>query len=109
VIIFTAFADTAKYLYDNVAAWAKSELSLSSALITGTGPNRTNMDDVKTDINSLLTAFSPISKERNKIDPDITDEIDLIIPTDCISEGQNLQDCDHLINYDIHWNPVRIV
>lgn len=116
VIIFTAFADTAQYLYAHLAEWAQRELGIHSALITGGGTNKTNYSESasggkkeSTDLNNLLTAFSPISKERNKVAPDAVGEIDLLIATDCISEGQNLQDCDTLINYDIHWNPVRII
>ena len=67
------------------------------------------MDGIRKDLSSIITSFSPISKERDKISPELTQEIDLLIATDCISEGQNLQDCDYLVNYDIHWNPVRII
>lgn len=116
VIIFTAFADTAQYLYAHLVEWAQEKLGIHSALITGGGTNKTNFSGSasggnrqSTDLNNLLTAFSPISKERNKVAPDAVGEIDLLIATDCISEGQNLQDCDTLINYDIHWNPVRII
>lgn len=109
VIVFTAFADTAMYLYQHIATWAKDELGLFSAIITGGGGNKTNLTGIGSDFNNLLTAFSPRSKERNKIDPEATHEIDILIATDCISEGQNLQDSDALINYDIHWNPVRII
>ncbi|CAM3733343.1 helicase-related protein [Halomonas casei] len=109
VIIFTAFADTAQYLYNHLAGWASKELGIHSALITGTGTNKATLTGLGSDLNNLLTAFSPVSKERAKIDLDATQEIDLLIATDCISEGQNLQDCDSLINYDIHWNPVRII
>ena len=109
VIIFTAFADTAEYLYAHLVEWAQKELGIHSALITGGGTNKTTLSGVGSDLNNLLTAFSPISKERDKIAPDAVEEIDLLIATDCISEGQNLQDCDTLINYDIHWNPVRII
>ncbi|MBW9258594.1 MAG: DEAD/DEAH box helicase family protein [Candidatus Thiodiazotropha sp. (ex. Lucinisca nassula)] len=109
VIVFTAFADTAMYLYQHIATWAKDELGLFSTIITGGGGNKTNLTGIGSDFNNLLTAFSPRSKERNKIDPEATHEIDILIATDCISEGQNLQDCDTLINYDIHWNPVRII
>lgn len=109
VIVFTAFADTARYLYGHLALWASDELGIHSALITGGGTNKTTLTGVGSDLNNLLTAFSPVSKERSKIDPDARAEIDLLIATDCISEGQNLQDCDTLINYDIHWNPVRII
>jgi len=109
VIIFTAFADTANYLFGQIAPWAMAELGLHCALVTGTGTNKSTIKGASSDLGSLLSNFSPISKERNKIDPDATTEIDLLIATDCISEGQNLQDCDALINYDIHWNPVRII
>lgn len=109
VIVFTAFADTAMYLYQQIATWAKDELGLFSAIVTGGDGNKTNLTGIGSDFNNLLTAFSPRSKERSKIDPEATHEIDILIATDCISEGQNLQDCDALINYDIHWNPVRII
>ena len=109
VIVFTAFADTAQYLYGQLAQWAKKELGVDSALVTGGGTNKTTVTGVGSELNGILTAFSPVSKEREKIDPNATAEIDLLIATDCISEGQNLQDCDTLINYDIHWNPVRII
>lgn len=109
-LIFTAFADTAEYLYDNIADWALQEHGLHSAIVTGrSGTNKSNLADLRTDLNSVLTAFSPISKERRATDSDATTEIDILIATDCISEGQNLQDCDYLVNYDIHWNPVRII
>ena len=109
VIIFTAFADTAQYLYADLASWAQKELGIHSALVTGGGTNKTTLTGIGSELNTILTTFSPASKERDKIDPDATAEIDLLIATDCISEGQNLQDCDTLINYDIHWNPVRII
>lgn len=106
VIVFTAFADTAKYLYDNLAKPALEELGLYSAVVTGSDNPKTNLKGIRTDFNNILTNFSPKSKERfEKEKP----EIDILIATDCISEGQNLQDCDYLINYDIHWNPVRII
>ena len=103
VLVFTAFADTANYLYDNLYEWAKETLDIESAVVTG-GASRNSL--VRNDFDEILTNFSPISKER---DEDELPEIDLLIATDCISEGQNLQDCDYLINYDIHWNPVRII
>lgn len=109
LIIFTAFADTAKYLYKHIAQWAHEELGIYAALVTGSGENKTEMPGIRKDLASIITSFSPISKERDKIDSSLTAEIDLLIATDCISEGQNLQDCDYLINYDIHWNPVRII
>jgi hypothetical protein len=108
VIVFTAFADTAHYLYDQISGWALSELGLHSALVTGAGRNQTTLPDSRKDLSSILTAFSPRSKERPE-DMQGDGEIDLLIATDCISEGQNLQDCDFLVNYDIHWNPVRII
>ncbi len=109
IIVFTAYSDTAKYLYDNIAEWAREELGLYAAQITGSGTNRTTLPGQSSNFDSLLTSFSPTSKERSKIDEEATSEIDLLIATDCISEGQNLQDCDYLVNYDIHWNPVRII
>ncbi len=108
-IVFTAFADTAQYLYSHLAEWAKQGMNIDSALVTGSGTNKTTLTEIGSELNSILSAFSPVSKERDKIDPNATAEIDLLIATDCISEGQNLQDCDTLINYDIHWNPVRII
>lgn len=113
VIIFSAFADTAEYLYNDLAQWAQTQFGINTALITGQKTDTTLLDPmgkrVKADLNSMLTHFSPISKEREKVFPEFTQEIDLLIATDCISEGQNLQDCDYLVNYDIHWNPVRII
>ena len=108
VIVFTAFADTARYLYDQLAPWARKTLGVDSALVTGTGSNQTTRHGLRKDLASLLSAFAPRSKERPE---ELADEgeLDLLIATDCISEGQNLQDCDWLINYDIHWNPVRII
>ena len=108
VIVFTAFADTARYLYEQLAPWAKATLGVESALVTGTGGNRTTLKGLRKDLASILTAFSPRSKERPE-ELGGEGELDLLIATDCISEGQNLQDCDWLINYDIHWNPVRII
>lgn len=110
VLIFTAFTDTADYLYANIAEWAMQEHGLHGAIVTGrSGRNKSNLKGLRTDLGSVLTSFSPISKERGKIDANLTTELDLLIATDCISEGQNLQDCDYLVNYDIHWNPVRII
>lgn len=108
VIIFTAFADTARYLYEQLAPWASEAFDIQSALVTGSGRNQSTISALHKDLASILTAFSPRSKERPA---DMTEEgeLDLLIATDCISEGQNLQDCDCLINYDIHWNPVRII
>tara|TARA_R110000787_G_C13441618_1_gene446432 strand:- start:1890 stop:5114 length:3225 start_codon:yes stop_codon:yes gene_type:complete len=109
IIIFTAFADTAEYLYKHLAHWAHETLQVHSALVTGATQPRCTLNSVRRDLNSVLTHFSPISKERKQIDDTAETEIDIIIATDCISEGQNLQDCDYLVNYDIHWNPVRII
>jgi len=108
VIIFTAFADTATYLYEEFAPWAKETFGIEAALVTGTGRNQTTLPGLRKDLASILTAFSPRSKERPE-DLANEGELNLLIATDCISEGQNLQDCDWLINYDIHWNPVRII
>lgn len=109
VLVFTAFADTALYLYDALHEWAKTELKAHTALVTGgTIENKTTFG--KNDFNHILTNFSPVSRHRAKINSMPQEgAIDLLIGTDCISEGQNLQDCDLLINYDIHWNPVRII
>lgn len=109
IIIFSAFADTVKYLYDELQPWLKNHLHLYSAQVTGGDTNKTNLPDCKADLSSILINFSPTSKNRNIIFPEAKEEIDILICTDCISEGQNLQDCDYLVNYDIHWNPVRIV
>ena len=108
VLVFTAFADTAEYLYRALSAWARQDLGINIALVSGGGGNQTTFG--KTDYDQILTNFSPCSKDRAKI-PSLPQvgEIDLLIATDCISEGQNLQDCDYLVNYDIHWNPVRII
>ena len=108
LIVFTAFADTARYLYDQLASWARNDLGLESALVTGAGGNQTTVPHLRRDLASILTAFAPRTKQRPD-DLAKEGEIDLLIATDCISEGQNLQDCDWLVNYDIHWNPVRII
>lgn len=110
IIIFTAFSDTAQYLYENIAPLIKERTGLNTALISGDVEARcTIRTREKMDFNKVLTLFSPISKEKAAIYPNLHEEIDVLIATDCISEGQNLQDCDYLINYDIHWNPVRII
>ena len=110
VIIFTAFSDTALYLYDCLADKIKSKYGLNVALVTGDVEARSTLKlREKLDFNKVLTLFSPISKEAATLYPHLKEEIDVLIATDCISEGQNLQDCDYLINYDIHWNPVRII
>lgn len=109
IIIFTAFSDTAYYLYDNICDYVKQKYGLNTALVTGSVEGRTNAPIKNKDLNSVLTCFSPISKGRDLFENLPKVDIDLLIATDCISEGQNLQDCDYLINYDIHWNPVRII
>lgn len=109
IIIFTAFSDTAEYLYSVIAPFIKEKYGLNSALVTGKKEGKTTLDNVKTNINTILTLFSPISKDRDLVLPGVSDDIDILIATDCISEGQNLQDADCVINYDIHWNPVRII
>lgn len=108
LLVFTAFADTAQYLYWELAGWAQNEFGLHAALVTGTGQNQTTLPSLRKDFVSIITAFSPRSKERPE-DLAGDGEIDLLIATDCVSEGQNLQDCDTVVNYDIHWNPVRII
>lgn len=107
-IVFTAFADTANYLFENIQNHLKSKYNMNSALITGSRRVCTTKN-IPSDLNAILTCFSPLSKDKKQLYPGINDSIDLLIATDCISEGQNLQDCDYLINYDIHWNPVRII
>ncbi|MFG6356990.1 MAG: DEAD/DEAH box helicase family protein [Acetatifactor sp.] len=109
IIIFTAFADTADYLYDNVSQYVKSKFELDTALVSGSVEGKTTVKGLRTDLNTVLTCFSPVSKGKDLLMSDEKAEIDILIATDCISEGQNLQDCDYLINYDIHWNPVRII
>ena len=109
VLIFSAFSDTAEYLYDQVAGYVKEKYGLDTAVITGSIDGRTTIKGLKATLNNVLTCFSPISKGRDVLMPGSTKEIDILIATDCISEGQNLQDCDYLVNYDIHWNPVRII
>ena len=108
VIVFTAFADTANYLYKHLSRILKEQLGLNTAKVTGTGSNECTLK-IKKDFNNLLINFSPKSKRRDLYEPHHQSEIDVLIATDCISEGQNLQDCDFLVNYDIHWNPVRII
>ena len=112
VLIFTAFSDTAVYLYDNLAPIVKERFNLDTALVTGDVEARTTLKlkaRQKLDFNTVLTLFSPVSKEKAALYSDIDGEIDVLIATDCISEGQNLQDCDYLVNFDIHWNPVRLI
>lgn len=117
VLIFTAFADTADYLYQELAERIKADCGLNVALITGSTEGKCTIPKFECTFNNVLTFFSPISKDKGDIfdekdcakKPWIHENIDVLIATDCISEGQNLQDCDYLINYDIHWNPVRII
>lgn len=109
VLIFSAFSDTAEYLYEQISKHMKDNYSLNTAVITGTIDGRTTVKGLKATLNNVLTCFSPISKSRDVLMPGSTTEIDILIATDCISEGQSLQDCDYLVNYDIHWNPVRII
>lgn len=108
ILIFSAYADTARYLYDNISNELLSHYGLNSSLVTGTGSNECTLK-IKNEFNNILINFSPKAKHREQLYPNMHDEIDVLIATDCISEGQNLQDCDFLINYDIHWNPVRII
>ena len=109
LIIFTAFADTADYLYDNVSRYVNENFGLNTAMISGSVEGRTTCPKLRADLNTVLTCFSPISKGKDLFDSIPKVDIDILIATDCISEGQNLQDCDYLVNYDIHWNPVRII
>ena len=109
VLIFSAFSDTAEYLYDHVSEYIKKKYGLNTAVITGSIDGKTTIKGFQATLNNVLTCFSPVSKGRDVLMPGSTTEIDVLIATDCISEGQNLQDCDYLINYDIHWNPVRII
>ena len=108
ILIFSAFSDTAIYLYDNISRYAKNQLHINTALVHGSD-GKSTVPRLSSTFDNLLTCFSPISKEKSLLMPNNTDEIDILIGTDCISEGQNLQDCDCVVNYDIHWNPVRII
>lgn len=109
VLIFSAFSDTVDYLYAEIAPIIKERYGLNTAMITGTTDGRTTVKLPRTDMNTILTLFSPRSKDKELLMPNKPIEIDILIATDCISEGQNLQDCDYCVNYDIHWNPVRII
>lgn len=109
VLIFSAFSDTVDYLYDEVAPFVKERFGVDTAMITGTTAGKTTVKLQRTDMNTILTLFSPISKDKALLMPNNLAEIDILIATDCISEGQNLQDSDFCVNYDIHWNPVRII
>jgi hypothetical protein len=108
VLLFTAFADTADYLYEHLAPVLQQRHGLHTARVVGTDRPKSTLGR-KADFQELLMLFSPKSKEKALLLPEVQDEIDILIATDCISEGQNLQDCDYLVNYDIHWNPVRII
>ncbi|ABK43304.1 helicase domain protein [Magnetococcus marinus MC-1] len=108
MIIFTAFADTAEYLYRDLSVWVRAQYGIESAQVTGAGGNKCTLKKIRSDLGGILSSFSPRSKERPE-EMAQEGELDLLIATDCISEGQNLQDCDTLVNYDIHWNPVRII
>ncbi len=108
ILIFTAFADTAAYLYQHISPLVKKDFGLETAKVVGSNENKTTLK-IKSDFHTILTCFSPRAKEKELTMPNVQGELDLLIATDCISEGQNLQDCDYLINYDIHWNPVRII
>ncbi|MGO5292180.1 helicase-related protein [Porcincola sp. LCP21S3_C12] len=109
VLIFTAFSDTAEYLYDNVSKFVMDKYGLNTGMISGTVDGRTTLKNFKGTFNNILTCFSPVSKDRDVLMPGSKKDIDILIATDCISEGQNLQDCDYCVNYDIHWDPVRII
>ena len=103
-LVFTTFADTARYLYENLADWARNELDVHTALITGGDGNRSTAAGPSR-FDDILGRFAPMAQNWNNED----DDIDILIATDCLSEGQNLQDCDLVVNYDIHWNPVRLL
>ncbi len=105
VLIFSAFADTTNYIYKHISNYVKEKYDLETAKVIGSNQNECTLD-IDKQFNNLLTNFSPISKERRIKE---SKQIDILIATDCISEGQNLQDCDYLVNYDIHWNPVKII
>lgn len=109
LLIFSAYATTVDYLYENISTYVLEKYNINTAKITGTDGFKTTLKTKNKDLNSILTYFSPVSKQKNKLLPNDNKEIDIIIATDVISEGQNLQDADMMINFDIHWNPVRII
>src|SRR5574344_153135 len=109
ILIFSAFSDTAEYLFEHVSNFVKHKFGLDTALVTGYIDGKSTIKGLKATLNNVLTCFSPISKSKAILMPHNDYNIDILIATDCISEGQNLQDCDFLVNYDIHWNPVRII
>jgi hypothetical protein len=109
ILIFSAFSDTTEYLYNAVSVFVKERFGLDTAMVTGSVDGRTTIPNFRPTLNNVLTCFSPLSKDKHLLMPNESAEIDVLIGTDCISEGQNLQDCDYCVNYDIHWNPVRII
>ncbi len=109
ILIFSAFSDTVEYLYKHVSAFVKTRFGLDTAMVTGSVDGKTTIPKQRASMNEVLTLFSPIAKDKHLLMPNNTSDITVLIATDCISEGQNLQDCDYCVNYDIHWNPVRII
>ncbi len=109
LLIFSAFSDTAEYLYEHVSSYVKKQHGLHTAVVTGSLDGKSTIRGFKCTLNNVLTCFSPKSKGKDILMPGHKEEIDILIASDCISEGQNLQDCDYVVNYDIHWNPVRII
>lgn len=109
ILIFSAFSDTVDYLYAQVSAFVKAKFGLDTAMITGSVEGKTTIKGQRASMNEVLTLFSPISKDKSLLMPGNRNDLSVLIATDCISEGQNLQDCDYCVNYDIHWNPVRII
>ncbi|OQB96325.1 MAG: ATP-dependent helicase HepA [Spirochaetes bacterium ADurb.Bin110] len=109
ILIFSAFSDTVEYLYEHVSRFVKSHFGLDTAMVTGGVEGKSTIKGQRASMNEILTLFSPLSKDKVLLMPDNTSDISVLIATDCISEGQNLQDCDYCVNYDIHWNPVRII
>ena len=108
ILIFAAFADTADYLFEQLSPVLKAQMGLECAEVTGDRNRTYSLKLPRTTFEEVLGHFSPVSKELSEEDRKLG-EIDILFATDCISEGQNLQDCDCLVNYDIHWNPVRII
>ena len=102
LLVFTAFKDTAEYLWEELQGTAE-ELGLNVGLVAGNLAKTTQSGT--SHFESVLSDFAPQARNRGESG----DEIDILIATDCISEGQNLQDCDTVLNYDIHWNPVRLI
>jgi SNF2 family DNA or RNA helicase len=109
ILIFSAFSDTVDYLFDTVSVFVKRKFGLDTAMVTGSVDGKTSIPKFHASLNNVLTCFSPLSKDKHLLMPNEDAKIDVLIGTDCISEGQNLQDCDYCVNYDIHWNPVRII